>query len=217
LLVVLLALGISAAGHGDESKANKDSESAGLRASLPTPSVYVTPNYNLTFHVPPKSFYCPLPRDWLGTDHGTVIFLESPGGCSGNGYASSDRGFERDVARIGIYYGWDFSEDSDESAAASKPCEAVGHSHFLGRDTPICKTNKDGKIILGVKGKYDADSPAEAEFVLITTADRFARDFAIFRALLISARPCSLQWTYGKSQTGRSGTGARCPSGAGWF
>lgn len=186
--------------------------------ALPAPSVYATPNYGLTFQVPPNSFYCPLPEDWVGSDHGTLIFLESPGGCGGSGYPSSVRAFERDVARIEIFYSYDMSEFVDEEyAPVPVPCDAVARSRFLGHDTPICKTTEDGTIILRAEAKYEADAAAEAAFTLVTTDDRYANDFAIFQALLASAKPCSSEWKDDKGRTERFGTGDRCPSGASWF
>lgn len=218
LLAALMALSASLVGRCDESTSSKEPRFKDIQASRPAPGVYATQNYGLTFHVPPHSFYCPLPAEWVGSDHGTLIFLEPPGSCAGYGFPSSARGFERDVARIEIFYGYDLSEfDGEENALAPQPCDAVAHVRFLGRDTPICKTLADGKITLRAKAKYEADARAEATFTLVTTAGRFARDSTVFQALLASARPCSSEWKDNKGRTGRIGTGDRCPPGATWF
>jgi hypothetical protein len=188
-----------------------------VSVALPAPGVYATPNYGLTFQVPPNSFYCPLPEGWVGSDHGTLIFLESPGGCGGAGYPSSARGYQLDVARIGMYYGYDVSEpDDEENAPAEVPCDVVTRSRFLGHDTPICKTAEAGRIILRAESKYEADIAAEAAFTLVTTADRYTNDLAVFQALLASAKPCNAEWEDGNGRKAVIGTGDRCPD-ASWF
>ena len=78
-----------------------------LAAALVAPPVYVSPNYNLSFRSPPGAYYCPLPKGWVGSDHGTILFLQRPARCGGAGYPSSSRGFEpAGLSRIDVYYGY---------------------------------------------------------------------------------------------------------------
>jgi len=211
-----MTLGSGLVGHCDEASPAEAAQRGDIQASRVAPKVFVTANYALAFRVPPHSFYCPLPDSWVGSDHGTVIFLESPGYCGGSGYPSSSRSFEREVARIEIYYGFDQSED-DGSLTAQQRCDAIAHWRFLNRRTAICKTTEREKIILTAEAKYMTYAPAEAAFSLVTTASRLADDLVTFRALLASARPCRVKWKHENGRTERFGTGGPCPSGANWF
>jgi hypothetical protein len=59
---------------------------------LPVPALYVTKNYGLMVRVPPRRTYCPLPADWVGSDHGTTVFLVPPADCAATaGYPSTAR------------------------------------------------------------------------------------------------------------------------------
>ena len=212
--MVLSVSVMARAGDLDADNAPGPHDMDGTAPSQRAPRVYATQNYGLTFRVPPHAFYCPLPKDWSGSDHGTVIFLEPPGSCSGGGLASSSRRFERDVSRIEIYYGHDLSDDAPSEPRA---CDRVAQVRFLGSDTPVCRSMDNGAITLRARGKYRSDAPAEADFALVTTAARLAHDFTVFRELLASAKACR---TKGMKQQGRSDRGApdvACPTEGRWF
>src|SRR5687767_6170802 len=102
----------------------------------PAPRQYMTGMYGLTFAVPDGATYCPLPEDWIGSDHGTTIFLERPGACGGSGYPSSSRDFASDPARISLFYAYWMGEDEPPPP----PCKGVGSISFLGEARPICET-----------------------------------------------------------------------------
>ncbi len=215
-LVLLMTLSIGLAGRCSGSSQAEVPQLEEIQASRAAPQVFATRNYALTFRVPPHAFYCPLPESWAGSDHGTVIFLESPGKCGGNGYTSSSRGFERDVARVEIYYELDLSED-DGSPVARPRCEAFAHWRFLTRRTAICKTTEDESIILTAEAKYMTYARARAVFRLVTSASRFTNDVATFRTLVAAASQCCVVWKHEDGRTERYGTGHPCPSGANWF
>jgi hypothetical protein len=180
-------------------------QTASTIAPKPAPPVFVTSNYGLTFKTPPGSFYCPLPDDWVGSDHGTVVFLASPGVCGGAGYASSSRNFLGDVPRIEIYYGYWFGDEE-----RSPPCNTAGTAKLLSEAHPLCREDKDARVNIRVWTRYMADSSAEVVVTLVTEPGRLHRDMATLITLTNSMRTCSFVWTeHGKKLA--TGKGPRCP------
>jgi hypothetical protein len=172
----------------------------------PDPPVYVTPNCALTFRASPKLTYCPMPKGWVGSDHGTTLFLVPPRQCGGAGYPSSSRGFlPPDTSRIEVYYGYSFDEVPD------RPCNAGGRFRFLGRMQTLCRDKAGRSFTLEVRGRYEADQPAEASVRLVTSSDRLSRDTEILVGLANSMRACRV---LGASPS--LGTGAACPN-APWY
>ena len=181
----------------------------------PAPPVYATANYGLTFRTPPGLTYCPLPRDWVGSDHGTVLFLESPGNCGGAGYPSSSRSFGRDAARIELFYvylAWD-------NPAPLPRCPGT-RVRFINRLRPICMDRQGARVRAELRTRYDighGSEPGEAVLGLVTRPERLRRDLAVFRRLAVTLRTCSSIWP-GASGHRPSivGVGPRCPR-VDWF
>lgn len=177
----------------------------------PAPSHYATPNYELTFAVPRGATYCPLPRRWVGSDHGTILFLERPRWCGDAGYPSSSRGFEPEaVSRIEVYYGFALDDDT-----LPPPCHRVATMVFLGRAVPICEAREHGAIVRSVRGTYMSGSNAEAVLTLVSRPSRLARDMAVFQALAKSLRTCNGGWR--KPDGSAIGKRPACPKGVRWF
>lgn len=189
-------------------------------APRPTPPAFATPQYGLTFRTPPGATYCPLPRDWGGSDHGTVVFLERPRACGEIGFASSSRDFSpANVAFVSLYYGY-VTDDSPPPH-----CQVTGRLALLGRVRPICRDRARGMIWLRVATTYVSDRhmtrsgvPSEAVLTLVTRTSRLARDLIVFRRLAASLRTCSSVWTRDDGRPPFAvGVGARCPARAIWF
>lgn len=178
-----------------------------------TPPQYATENYGLTFHVPPSTTYCPLPKGWVGSDHGTVIFLERPKRCGGTGYPSSSRGYEpADLATINIFYGYWLGEDETPAA----PCQQIGTTMFLGARHPVCEERRGEQITRWVTARYQADGPAEATLTLTTRTARLQSDMATFQKTAATVRTCKTVWTAPKGRF-TTGHGLPCPKGSRWF
>ena len=47
----------------------------------PAPRSYVSHKFGLIVKVPPGLSFCALPKEWAGSEEGTVLFLERPAGC----------------------------------------------------------------------------------------------------------------------------------------
>jgi hypothetical protein len=188
---------------------------AALAGPLPAPPVYVTPNYGLTFETPPGVTYCPLPENWTGSDHGTVLFLVPPERCDGaRGYSEDGRDLSPDVPRIEIFYGYWDRDLPPPSCWAS-----LGKARLMGKSRTLC-LDEDVEGVkfpfrIWVRAEYEIDSQADVVITLVTSWDRQEADTKLLRQLAASVRPCSLTYRYqGKRQV--RGTGAPCPSGK-WF
>jgi hypothetical protein len=179
----------------------------------PAPPVYATAIYGLTFRTPPGLTYCPLPRDWVGSDHRTVLFLESPGNCGGAGYPSSSRSFQRNAARIELFYEyvvWDNPK---------RPARCAGaRVRFIGQLRAIC-FHRDGAMVrASLETWYVSDRhmehdgiPSQASLTLVTRPERLRRDLVVFRRLAASLRTCSSLWPGVDGHPAHvSGVGARC-------
>ncbi len=51
----------------------------------PAPRIYVSHKFGLMMKVPAGLSFCPLPKEWAGSEEGTVIFLKPPSGCTASG------------------------------------------------------------------------------------------------------------------------------------
>lgn len=194
------------------------SASAGHDSPAPrlAPSQFATGQYGLTFRVPRGATYCPLPNDWVGSDHGTTIFFERPRRCLGAGYPSSGRGFEPEkLARFELFYSYWMGEDEPPDPA----CHRVGQTIFLGTKRPICEERSHGMITFTVSARYFTDIEAEAYFSLVTRPERVPRDLVAFRSAARSFRTCSALWhdSNHKKKDFTTGRGPRCPRASRWF
>ena len=179
---------------------------------LPAPARYATGNYGLTFPVPHGVTYCPLPRNWVGSDHGTTLFIERPRRCGGVGFPSSSRGFEPEtVSRISVFYAYWLGDDEPPPS----PCHHVGTVRFLGQARPICETHDRGRVVREVRGRYVADIEAEAVLTLVTRPGRLEHDMAAFRLVAQGMRACNGGWRDAKGVA--LGKGPACPKGVRWF
>lgn len=177
------------------------------------PAEFKTPLYGLTFRVPRSATYCPLPKDWIGSDHGTTIFLEKFARCDGAGYPSSSRSVEPDdIANISIYY--DYRMGEDERPAPR--CHGVGTILFLGARRAVCEERDGRRITRWVTARYRADIEAEATLTLTTRANRLPSDMAVFTRTAQTVRTCKSVW---RERKGRFaiGQGPLCPKAARWF
>jgi len=177
---------------------------------LPPPSRYVTQNYGLTFNIPAAASYCPLPQGWVGSDHGTTIFLERPKAC--------DRGnIEREfsppsVPRIDIYYAYWMGDEEPKPPA----CDVDGWTTLFGQRHAICFGQTNGMVTEEISALYTFDGPVQVIVTLATTRPRLKQDLIALRALMASMRSCEVTTTNAAGKQFVFGTGQPCPAGA-WF
>lgn len=182
-------------------------------APLAAPAEFSSSQYGLTFHTPVASTYCPLPTEWVGSDHGTTVFLESPTHCGGAGYPSTSRAFEPDdVARIDLFYSYRSGDDE----LPAPPCQRVDTLIFLGAQADVCEERRGALVSRSVIARYSADVPAQAILTLTTREERLTADMATFRRTAATFRTCSsvLRGPKGRFTIG---VGAPCPKASFWF
>ena len=184
------------------------------------PSQYASAQYGLTFRVPKGATYCPLPNDWVGSDHGTMVFLERPKSCgNGFGYPSSGRDFQpHNSSRLELFYAYWMGDDEPPP----KRCHPVGRVWFLGKDRPVCESRSHGLIVRTASARYMSDIEAKADLTLVTKPQRLARDMASFRDTAASFRTCSETWhdsddSQAKAKSFTTGRGPPCPKGSQQF
>lgn len=187
--------GLLLSGCGQIGVAENSATSRPGPAPLPAPRLYRSADKNLTFPTPDGAFYCPLPKGWVGSDHGTVVFLTSPRRCdNGGGVASSDRG-ALNAPNVQVYYGYDVLEGNEK--AAPDHCNEIGRTHFLGADRPLCVSRPDPDVVeVRAQAFYMAegaeqDIKAEAVFTLVTDSGRLRTDLEVFKELLGETRTCN--------------------------
>ena len=175
----------------------------------PTPKRFTSHQYTITFPTPAGLSYCPLPLKWIGSDHGTILFLARPRLCDGAGYASSERGFDpATVPHIEVYYGYQVGDGTPE------PCRKVGTVRLLGRDRAVCAGRRGGMETRFVQALYSAGGTGgEIWLTLGTTKARFQRDYAVFVQLVQSIRTCRSSIVV-KGKTSWFGDGPACRGGA---
>ena len=177
---------------------------------LPAPRRYVTPNYGLTFSTPAGSSYCPLPEGWVGSDHGTTVFLDRPEACGGAGYPSIDRGFSAALTpRIEVFYAHWMGEDEP----APPHCNVDGWAILMEQRRAICRRQRDGMITEDIRARYGAGGNNQVIVTLVTTQAKRERGIAALRALTATMRNCARRFKYSAGKSGVVGIGRPCPAG----
>lgn len=218
-LSVILLFGIAPAAADDQA----------VGQPQPVPRVYVTENHGLMATFPPGLTYCPLPRDWVGSDHGTAVYLVPPTGCgASDAYASSSRAPESLVPTIGLFYEYNVVEISHKSGQFSPPrtpsealkiycsephTRAPSGITLLGVPAVGCLIEHGRSVEVSVVALYSVENetPGPADHVLIvsltTTRDRLSDDLRVLNEISQDISVCTPDWARGTK--GRS----PCPRG----
>jgi hypothetical protein len=167
-------------------------------------------DYVLTFVTPPGLYYCALPDDWEGSDHGTVLFFERPRAYMGVGFPSSARNYTPEVPHISLYYGYHMEESPLER------CKRIaGYTRMMGKIRSVC-AERDGKFeIRGVSTLYDVNGKADGEIglSLVTTLARLRQDFATFARVAGALRNCRTSLADDKGKREYWGRSPACRDG----
>jgi hypothetical protein len=199
----------------------------------PTPSLYVTENHGLMARFPPGLTYCPLPKDWVGSDHGTEVYLVPPVACGlSTAYQSSDRSPESRVPTIGLYYAFNVAEIEHKPGQFSPPrsarevlsmhctephTRAPAGIRLFGVPAAGCLIEHGRSVEVRVAGVYSYASATDGlpDHILLvslmTTKDRLGDDLGVFKVVVGSIHVCI---PYGATDaTGQR----RCPRGVEWW
>jgi hypothetical protein len=178
------------------------------------PAIFVSPNYALTFRAPSNVMICPLAKDWVGSDHGTVLFLASPGDCGGVGFPSSSRNFSANAPRIEVYYQYWLDDPPSPPPSCRRP---VGALELIGKARPLCRQKRGGMIAISASAGYTSDGPTWVQVSLLTTPSRLRTDMAMLKQVAASVEPCRQKWSTNDGRSGVFGTGKPCPADGRFF
>lgn len=161
---------------------------------LPAPPLYVTHNHGLAITIPRGLTYCPLPDDWVGSDHGVELYLVPPLSCGRAGLPSSDRDAAPERPAFEIFYEINTSDYVD-----SRYCHATVAVRVFEREVQACR-RRDGEWITVEAGAgYTVDHERhDLVLTLRTTKSRYAADLFRFRAFAIGVRTCRPEWAGGR-------------------
>jgi hypothetical protein len=171
--------------------------------------------YGIAVRVPPGLYYCPIPEDWVGADHGRSLYLTPPTRCDSTaGYVLGPVGEQ--LPRIDLYYAYNVGEGDypdgsrpPRTAAelAQRDCarpHRLRDVTLLGQPALACEERHDAAIDIVVSTTYDLepraerDSPdAQLSITLVTTPARLASDRATFNSFVRNVYQCKAQWGSG--------------------
>jgi len=172
------------------------------------PPVFVSVSHALTFRAPSGTLICPLPKNWVGADHGTMLFLVSPGRCGEAGFPSGSRSFDRNTPRIEVYYQYWLDDPPTPPPRCKHP---VGSMSLFGKARPLCQSRKDGMIETSSTAGYMADSRTWVEVSLQTPPNRLKADIEVLKQVAASIQTCRETWSMNNGRSGAFGVGKPCP------
>jgi hypothetical protein len=160
------------------------------------PPLYVTHNQGLAIVIPKGLTYCPLPDDWVGSDHGVALYLTPPSGCGGAGYPSSDRDAKSETPAIEVYY-----EIHTDDFVDRRPCRAPVAMRVFSRTVRACRWRDHGWITIEAWTGYAVGQEAHDLILgLRTTKARYESDLARFRSFALGVSACRPEWSGGRQR-----------------
>jgi hypothetical protein len=180
----------------------------------PAPPIYVTHNHGIRADIPAGLTYCPLPSDWMGSDHGTTLYLVPPRRCGRTtAYPSTNRRVSNPVPSIDLYYGFNVAEINRRDAHSSPPrtsaeyvnawCEKPSQAipvglTLLGAPALGCRHDQGSNVVIELMAVYswqnsESDVRPERELVvtLSTTKERIEKDLRTFGLFAAGIRLCT--------------------------
>ncbi len=173
----------------------------GADAARPAPPAYVTPNYGVRLALPPGLSYCPLPADWVGTDHGPMLYLRRPD-CRDPKGRRIGVDYEHNVAEHD-YGGPEDRPARTDAELRRTDCPSLRPAvpvRLLGRRVLPCVEVAGGWLTVTAAAVYDIerDGTEPPGFTLavrlVTTPRYLAADLAAFRRVVAGASICTPRW-----------------------
>jgi hypothetical protein len=180
---------------------------AGLCPPTAAPPVFAS-GKSITFRSPAGAWICPLPKDWIGSDHGTTLFLERPRSCERQGYPSSERNYYGSPAtcRIEVFYWYWMGEDEP-----AYRCHRSGTLTFMGKARSLCLIRHRGMVTFWSQARYFADIDAAISISLVTHPARMSADLKLFRQWARGVRACRIHDKDAKGKSIAYGPAPDCP------
>jgi hypothetical protein len=180
-----------------------------LEPPQPAPKLYVTNNYGLVAKIPNGLTYCPLPEGWVGSDHGTVLFLKPPSGCfPSHSYPSSSRPTREFAPAIDLYYGHNVSEIDRGKGESSPPRTSTElakkscHQPYLrippglkllGKPAVGCRHDDGDRVEIALAALYWSGDEGLI-VTLSTTRKRLSRDLPMLAKVASAISVCKPDW-----------------------
>jgi hypothetical protein len=186
---------------------------AGLSSPTLAPPVFIS-GKAVTFRSPPKTFICPLPKDWIGSDHGTTLFLQRPRSCARQGYPSSERNYRGSLGlhRIEMFYWYWMGEDEPPHK-----CHQIGTLAWMGKERPLCLTRVRGALEFWSQARFFADTDSAISIRLVTSSPSIAADLKTFRSWSTTVRACRIHAKNANGKPFTYGPTPDCPSNGVFF
>lgn len=203
---------------------------AAAAPAQPTPRVFTSNNYGVTFSVPTGLFHCPYPSSWVGSDHGVNLYLTRPDRCDPDGGAVAADSEAPPL--IQVFYGYNVPEYPQPDGTTRPPAtnqELLAPScdtqapplpaglTLLGTTAAGCLMTKGShmSLVIGsVYTEYPSEPSPQPDSLLIltlnTTKARYRHDLGLFRALAASLAICTIAGQPAQPPL------APCPSGPWW-
>ena len=176
-------------------------------------------NYGVRMAVPLGPFYCPLPPDWIGSDHGTTLLLSRRAGCGDSPSRSIELYYGHNVADVLLSDG---STGLVRTTAelvrdrCARPLRSVPGLSLQGAPAVACVERRGlgGSITAGFPYELDPEDHTlgAPNYILTVTLRTTAMtaDLPVFRRVLAGVSICTPDWTH--PVAGRHA----CPPGAWW-
>jgi hypothetical protein len=220
LLLIVIALGCRSPGTavrtsgGVAPGVDATDAAADIRVPRRTRPVFASDQYGLMVQVPDGLYYCAIPPDWVGSDHGRAFYIEPPAACDTTaGYVLSS--VAEAIPTLELYYGYnvvehDFDdgrgerEAEEDAEVARQHCEQperLAGVTLLGRPAVGCRTEERGRVTVSAVALYEAEhavgrEPLNAQLVVSLTTDtaRLVKDWAAFVAFAAGVAQCTPNW-----------------------
>jgi hypothetical protein len=199
----------------------------------PAPRIYVSHKFGLMMKVPAGLSFCALPKEWSGSEEGTVLFLKPPSGCIA---VETNRSTTRPVSgftpSITVYYRGNASKydpfdgeiqpthTSEEFAAQFCPDFVVSPDLRLF-DQPaltcryVMNSDRVRIVLMALYGSTNDDSTSHDSannilmLSLLTTKDRLASDKQVLGKISSALTAC-------KVPSGKEKGKTTCPHAKVW-
>ena len=176
--------------------------------------MFASDEYGIAVRVPDGLYYCAIPSDWGGADHGRAFYLRAPAACDTKaGYVLSP--VEEAVPALSVYYAYNVVEhdygDGNGAREAATDEEVVRQNcrrperlegvTLLDRPAVGCRTEDGGQVTVWAGALYEAEhavgrDPLQAKLIvtLTTTRARLAADWPAFAAFAKGVAQCTPNW-----------------------
>jgi hypothetical protein len=196
----------------------------------PAPRIYVSDKFGLMMKLPSGLSFCALPKEWAGSEDGTVLFLKPPSGCitteADSSTARPVSGFVPSItvsyrSNIGRYDHFDGeippSRTSKELAHQFCPDFSVSPDmRLFGQPALTCQLALNrNKVRIVLMSIYDS-AKSTLLVSLVTTKDRLKSDRKVLGKVASAITACKVSPDDKEWDDKEKSTGPVCPKATVW-